>query len=547
MDDRGRLSFPQEIWWLIAQELARRRDFDGLFSCARLCRGIARLALPELYAIHDQSPAINAHILDMETSIWLWRSIIASSLGETLFPYCCWIKALKLGNLFSQLEDLARDNPTLRAQFFSPPLEALHIRRGRGRVLDIDAIIVAVASLVTDCIRTSADKEEKRVGITTLEGYHLPTANLPTWLSSLSNLTTLAVRDGSVLNSDVARALRQHCPAFREVECYFCQGTDIDAQLAGFFKGLEPNSLESFTILSMNGLQRKSFGALCNHSRSLKRLALLRLERPSLESLNELQHCLALESLKLECNWTAQAYNWQTESKTCFQEVVQWLKECASLKELDFKLIPATTTLLAHVLKSPTVHLLNLSLMTLDYDNAFCAVLPNQSQLRELAIRFGDELIELSEERRTPLADAIGCCHELRGLDTNELFTFDNIRHLCSSLPLLEDMAFSGDLIDDVFLGPIAKLRKLKSISIDGPSIVSPHALLDFLDQLEAAPDGGEHEGLQMYIANQNYDFRFTDEEEAQFVTEFRNRFNGRFDINNQTDPDELHESDFSD
>ncbi|KAK4123550.1 hypothetical protein N657DRAFT_573148 [Parathielavia appendiculata] len=546
MDDQSRLSFPQEIWWLIAQELSSRRDFGGLFLCARLSKGIARLALPELYAIHDQSPAINAHILDMETSICLWRSIIASSLGKTLFPYCCWIRALKLGNLHSQLEDLARDNPILKAQFFSSPLEKLQIRSGRGRALNLDAIIVEVASLVTDCIRTSADKEDKRMGITTLEGYYLPTANLPTWLSGLSSLTTLVARDGSVLNSDVARAIRQHCPAFREVECFFCRGTDIDEQIAGFFKNLEPNSLESFTVLSMNELQRKTFKALCNHSRSLKSLALLSLERPALESLNELQHCVSLESLKLEGDWSAQVYDWQTESKQSFQEVVQWLKDCASLKELDFRVIPASTTILADVLKSPTVRLLSLSLKTLDFDDEFCAALQNQSQLQELSIRFDEELIELSEERRTPLADSIACCHELRELDTNELFTFDNTNHMCSSLPLLERIVMYGDLIDDVFLGPIAKLSKLKSLNVYGSSIISPHVLMDFLDQLEADPDG-EHEGLQVYIANQNYDFRFTDDEEAWLGTEFHNRFKGRFDINNQMDPDELHESDFSD
>jgi hypothetical protein len=217
MDGRTSLSFPHEIWWLVAQELASRRDFGGLFLCARLGKSMARLALPELYAIHDLSPAINAHILHIETSVCLWRSIIASSLGKTLFPYCCWIKALRLGNLYTQLEDLARDNPKLKARFFSPPLDRLQIRRGRGRALDLEAIIVEVANMVTDCIRTSADQEDKRVGITTLEGFYLPTANLPNWVSSLSRLVSLSVRDGSVLNSDVACALRANCPAFREV------------------------------------------------------------------------------------------------------------------------------------------------------------------------------------------------------------------------------------------------------------------------------------------------------------------------------------------
>ena len=217
MTGHSAIIFPQEIWWLVAQELGSRRDFGGLFSCALLGRGIARLALPELYAIHHLSPAINAHILGIERSICLWRSIIASSLGKTLFPYCCWIKSLKLGSLQSQLEDLARGNPRLKAQLFSPPLEKLQIRAGRGRALDPEAIIIEVANLVTECIRSSADQEHTRMGITTLEGYYLPTANLPGWVSSLYSLTSLAVRDGSVLNADVGLAIRESCPAFRDV------------------------------------------------------------------------------------------------------------------------------------------------------------------------------------------------------------------------------------------------------------------------------------------------------------------------------------------
>lgn len=217
MDGRTGLVLPQEIWWLVAHQLAARRDFGGLFVCARLSHGMARLFLPLLYSIHDQSPAINAHILDIESSVCLWRSIIASSLGETLYPYCCWIKALKLGNLYSHLEDLARDNAGLRAQFFSPPLDKLQIRRGRGRALNLDAIVVEVANMVTKCIRTAADHEDKRVGLTSLEGFYLPTANLPSWVSSLSRLSSLVVRDGSVLTGDVARAIRANCPAFREV------------------------------------------------------------------------------------------------------------------------------------------------------------------------------------------------------------------------------------------------------------------------------------------------------------------------------------------
>ncbi|EAQ91118.1 hypothetical protein CHGG_03053 [Chaetomium globosum CBS 148.51] len=503
-------SFPQEIWWLVSQEFANRRDFGGLFLCARLGKGIARLALPELYAIHDQSPAINAHILDIETSICLWRSIIASSLGRTLFPYCCWIKALKLGNLHSQLEDLARDNPGLKASFFSPPLEKLQIRRGRGRALDLEAIIIEVANLVTECIRTSAAQESKRVALTALEGNYLPTANLPKWVSSLSSLTSLSVRDGSVLNSDVARAIRANCPAFRDLECFFCSGTDLDEDLAGFFRNLEPNTLVSFTILSMNEIGRQTFKALGEHSSSLKSLSLFSLERAAFQALNELQHCLSLESLRLEGAPSARRYLWEIECKPAFQEVVQWLQQCTALRELEFTVVPTSTTILAEVLKSPVIRLTSLSLLTFDLDKEFCLSLLKQQDLRHLAVKIRDEdLLESDDERHTMLANAVACCHELRELDTNELFSLEEIEHICESLPQLEEIVLNGDLIDNEFLTPLSRLSKLKSLNIFGPS--------------------------------------FTDEEEAKVTTALWDLFRGRFDINYRLDPDELHESDFSD
>ncbi|KAK4152852.1 hypothetical protein C8A00DRAFT_15882 [Chaetomidium leptoderma] len=515
MVGRTDLSFPQEIWWLVAQEFASRRDFDGLYLCARLGPGMARMALPELYAIHDQSPAINAHILDIETSVCLWRSIVASSLGNTLFPYCCWIKALKLSNLQSHLEDLARNNPQLKAQFFEPPLEKLQIRRGRGGALNLEAIVIEVANMVTECIRLSANQESKRAGITTLEGPYLPTANLRTWVSSLSSLTTLAVRDGSVLNSDVARAIRANCPAFREVECYFCRGTDVDEDLAGFLGTLKPNSLESFTIMSMNDIGGKTFKALCEHSRSLKTLSLLSLEWPVFGSLNELQHCLSLVSLKLEGAPSARRYAWGTECKQVVEEVVQWLQKCAALEDLEFTVVPTSTTILAEVLKSPAINLTRLSLKTSDLVNEFHASLRQQQRLQHLVVKITDEeLLEGSDERHMLLADAIACCHELRELDTNELFTFEEVEHICASLPLLEDIVLNGELIDDFFLEPIAQLSKLKSLNIFGPS---------------------------------DFDSRFPHEEEVELVTRLWERFSGRFDVNYRMDPNELHESDFSD
>ncbi|KAL2017145.1 hypothetical protein VTK56DRAFT_2567 [Thermocarpiscus australiensis] len=542
-------TFPQEIWWLVGQELMNRRDFGGLYLLARLSRGMARVALPLLYSIHDQSPAMNAHILGIETSVCLWRSIIASSLGATLYPYCCWIKALKLGYLYAHLEDLIRDNADrdLRTQFFSPPLHVLQIRRGRGRVLNLDAIIIEVANLVTECIHATAGQEDKQVGLTSLEGLYLPSASLQNWVTKLPRLTSLMVRDGSVLTSDVACAIRAHCPAFKELECYYCKGTDVDDELAGFFRSLEPNTLESFTILSLNEIGRETFTALREHSRSLKTLGLLSLERAALQSLNELSDCLALTSLTLEVASNTQRYPWGTECKQVFQEVVQWLQKCVSLKEIDFMFVPGAATILAELLKTPAIRLASLSIRAIDIDLAFYESLAHQKQLRHLVVKIVDyDILEASEPRHVLFADAICNCPELRELDTNELFTLEDLERISSALPELEDIVLNGDLIDDDFLIPLRRLPKLRSVNVFGPSSISTGGLLSFLDDIERDPEGA-HEGLMFYIANQNWDSKFSEEEELTMGRVFSERFRGRFDINYRQDPDELHESDFSD
>ncbi|KAL2136120.1 hypothetical protein VTI74DRAFT_5343 [Chaetomium olivicolor] len=537
-------SLPQDIWWLVAQELARQGDFETLFLCARLSKGIAALALPELYAIHHQSPAINAHILQIEKPVRLWRSIITSSLGKTLFPYCCWIKALKLGSLHANLEDLSRGNPGLKALFFSKPLERLLIRRGKGRVLDLDAIIVEVANMVTGYIRASAEQEAKRVGITSLEGLYLPTACLPRWISSLSLLTSLRVRDGSVLTSDVSRAIREHCPAFKEVECFFCIATDVDEELAGFIRGLEPNTLESFTVLSMNEIGGETFKALCGHAASLKTLVLYSLQQSAFQSLNELRHCLAVEALQLEAASTVQNYPWD---KQTYAEVVQWLQNCASLKKLEFANIPTSTKVLADVLESPSVRLTSLELKKLNAFDELHRALSKQKQLQHLLIQFtNDDLLDVLGEYRANLADAIASLHQLRKLVTNIPFNAEELRCLSSTLRWLEELVLDGEIMDDDTFLHLSQLSKLRTLNILGPSLISPRVAMDFVEKM-GQDEEGEHEGLHVYVSNQLWDSKFTGLEEAKVATAFWDRFRGRFEINYRADPDELHESDFSD
>lgn len=193
---------PAEIWLQVMQELARRRDVASLFACARVNRGAASLAIPLLYSVHD--------LANVDTSPVLWRSLIASALGKTAYPYCIWVKALQLSNLMSLLEDIGQQKKALKRPFFSPPLQIL-------RGLKQDEVIIKVADLITKRIQADAEDANKAAQLSSLEGPHFPSASLSSLVSRLSRLTTLAVRDGSVLNKEVGLAIREGCPAFKEL------------------------------------------------------------------------------------------------------------------------------------------------------------------------------------------------------------------------------------------------------------------------------------------------------------------------------------------
>ncbi|KAK4146153.1 uncharacterized protein C8A04DRAFT_9985 [Dichotomopilus funicola] len=465
--------FPQEIWWLVSLEVAARRDFGSLFLLARLSKGMARLALPELYAIHDMSPAINAHILNVETSICLWRSIIISSLGTTMFPYCCWIKALLLGGLHSQLEDLSRDNPALKASFFRPPLEKLEVYTISEKFLDADKIVVEVAHMVTSYIRASAARENKETALAVLEGQNLPQTLLPGWVSGLSNLTTLSVRDGATLNADISRAIRKHCPAFKHVQCFFfSSGIHVDATTAGFFSNLKPQSLESFAVLSLNHIGFRTFQALNGHSDTLKVLALYSLERAAFERLYELQDCRKLEIFRLEGAMNTKQYRWAEAGNPVFQDVVRWLQKCTALWYIELMAVPSGHTLCAQILEGANIRPMTLVLKCFDVGPDLSASLTGQTNLRRLTIEIRDEdVLEADDGRRTLMANAISTCRKLRELDTNELFTLEEVDQICGSLPHLEEIVLNGECINDAYLGSLSKLRRLRSLNIFAPTL----------------------------------------------------------------------------
>jgi hypothetical protein len=489
-----------------------------------------------------------------------------SSDKRTFYPYCLWIKALNLGNLHSLLEDLARDQfRELRTSFFSDPLQDLHLvskskhvtRRSGGPVMDIDGIIIAVADKLTAFIKQAADQEDKTVTLASLEGYHLPSASLPTWVSRLSLLTSLTVRDGSVLNADVSLAIRANCPHFKEVVCHYCIGSDVDSQLAAFFSGLAPDSLESFTVMSSNSIREKTFKALKGHSESLRGLGLC-LEQPAaLSALNLLSDCKNLKWLTIEATGSARSLDWEREKKQEFLEVLSWLRGCLSLTSLDLVHVPNSSSILSQVLQVPEIKLKSLDVKLQDTDERFYSALGSQTSLESLVVRTNDELVDIAGPRHAQFVSSICSCTKLRKLDLmNEVLTLEDVYNIMESLRVLDDFSFDGELIDDDFLPPLANIAYLRTLNINALSNFSFAGLLNFVNDLasldESSVSGDSHgshphDGVRIYIMRQVGEHKFSDQEERLLTVETDRRLGGRIEITYEGDPDELHESDFSD
>jgi hypothetical protein len=510
-------------------------------------------------SIHELSPASTGDTAVVNTKKWavLWRSILMSSLDSAMYPYCLWVKSLSFGNLESLLEDLARDPyKEIRAWFFSPPMDRLHIlahrttrAATRRTIMDIGRIIVESANQLTGFIKTAATKEDKRARLTSLEGYNLPTANLPGWVSSFSLLTSLTVRDGSVLTSDVSNAIRESCPHFRELVCHFCTGTDVDEELAGFFNGLAPDTLETFKIMSTNEIGPLTYSALSQHSLSLKTLELaLYVQDAALVDLPLLGDCTNLTSLRLDVSFHLDAA-WGRLHQEEVRQITSWLKQCSPLKKLSFKNMPEAAPILLGIVSVPGIRLTDLELINpggnFGGEDSVSAGFSTQQELKTFIFRNGDESWDIK------WLSAICECENLRKLD---LMTPDfrpdlvlaNIAH---NLKYLEDLTFDSEhLLAFEHMLYVTEIPRLKVLNVNATTA------LDFASLKELANlmvhGSGFHQGLEIHINRNRLDYVGVDElsiEEEKQLNQALSVVGGRIEITYDGDINEMHESDFSD
>jgi len=376
-----------------------------------------------------------------------WRSIILSSLGETAYPYCLYIRTLDLTNL----NDLF-DDPVFKRyfedRFFEGGMSVLKKSPGattRRPKLNINS--VAVVDMVGELIsKYAGDSAERNGGTAALEELsgEIQKDSLPKWIRRLPRLRSLTLWKGFVLNKIVADAIRDHCPDFESLTLYYGLGAELDANLSYFFMGLRSNTLRSLSIVSYHDAGPHTFLALNNHHASLKHLSLGNLQGPALSSLYLLRGCTAIETLDLQD--LDGRTDLETTENDVFLEFISWLTSCKRLKNISLSNFfngprILTSVCLEDAIKLDSLHLAKYSLAG---NQDFHRALAHQTSLTSLHLK-GDA----EEFFRDDIDTLVTCLGKLKNLkylnilDISDYFRTSEIQLLALNLPKVESSSIS--------------------------------------------------------------------------------------------------------
>ncbi|KAI1777989.1 hypothetical protein F4818DRAFT_456953 [Hypoxylon cercidicola] len=457
----------------------------------------------------------------------------------------------------------------VRDSFFDGRMQRLLVLSAKPRRIDVKATMIKCADSITAYIERFANETETSAALSHLEGVHFPYNLLPDWISRLGSLTSLRIRDGSVLGVEAASAISACCPNFVDLTCYYCmceyllfqvaillpssmnQSSSADEDLAAFFQTLRPNSLQSFEVISQNGIGEQALTALTTHATSLRSLILGSLPPAGMTALNSLASCTSLEKLSIEND--PHNLRIMTGMDGLLNEISAWISSCKSLRDLSFNHFFNVLPVVKDVLAAPDIHLQSLSIedfscyLSADgtsIGEATWVALGTQDRLESLTLGLQNGSIDHFLIRQgSSLANSIMSLQNLVSLNLMQVHVeLPVIRLLPAALPSLAEFSFSGDNVDDSILDPLSTLSHLKLLSINAPSSFTYFGLLEFIRKL-ATP---KREGMRIDILYQHGHLSFGTEEIATLGDVMRVELKGRIDITYTSYPDELHEEDFS-
>ncbi|MCJ1267316.1 hypothetical protein MMC22_007201 [Lobaria immixta] len=536
---------PDDILYMICAQLWHQQDFNTLFNCACSGKQLATVALTNLYRMHDVAPVISggsdeelphdkscrmsyAIKMSQEERIvmkWagLWRTIILSSLGKTLYPYSQYIRTLNLQDLEELLTDSKFKAGTVE-DFFQGDLAQFRVDKGaeiRGRSR-LDA--VEIINRVGEAITKQTPLLEELTGKVSSEA-------LSRWIPRLPRLTHLKPWHGVAVEGN-GNLIRLHCPLFKGLDFWKWDDSNANDGLAAFLNELRPHSLQSFETFSHPHVPA-TLQALSGHGESLVNLNLNFISMGTLPTLSLLKGCTNLVSLSL-AGIGYDDTDLEESYKYAYLEIINWLKECKKLRILAFSKLFSAPSLMAPILLEESIHLTSLEYESYDFPDSkkFHQALANQTSLQSLWLKGDTDEGDVSDTLVESLSNLVNLT-DLRLREVSDTFSDRHILQLANSLPKLEVWSTSGYGLTDAILGAVASLRSLRRLDIGALTSFTADGILGFVERL-----GPGNKGLILAVMNADMDSELSGPEQELIQERIARKVEGRFEFTLSRDPD---------
>ena len=470
---------------------------------------------------------------DLAVQKWsiLWRTIIMSALGQTIYPYCKHLRMLDLRDLGYLLDEDKFKQGKIMKNFFSGPMERFHltvdapVRQGsrtRPNRLDTKRIITAIGDLITEQSPLLEALTEPIPG-------GIFSSALLTWAPRMTHLRRLDLWDDSTLaNEDVRNLLLSNCPHL-DALCIYSASHDADKHLAAFISGMKSNTLTYFENISSCHLGLETAIALNNHGKSLSCLKLF-LNDGETKALGCLQQCTSLTTLAI--NYSGPPDDLKASQNDVYLEIVDWLRNCTELRDISISNMISAPDMIMPILlnEENQLHKLQINsnegLMYLVKDHEdFHQAIGQKSSLRELLLRADPE--GLGRDHIDTLMTSICSLKDLRLLNLTRISDFFSDQHIkvfAHHLENLEDLYIGGYGITDGVWDSVARLKNLKSLTFSGLTSFTASGMLDFINQL-----GEGNRGMLMAVDNAEAESSLTPEEQELVKDAFSAKLDGRF------------------
>ena len=317
--------------------------------------------------------------------IWInmWRSIVLSSIGKTVFPYCRFVRHLDLDDLQQFLIN-ATFHESCSTPLFANDMSVFCIKEDQVSPDNVSTESIdtqAVFHAIVDVLVPSSPLVEVVSGIQSPDDF-------PRWGHWWPRLQRLIINWNNPLNG-IGGVLKTHCPKFKAVQCAneYCRGEDItDKEVALFLHEL-PRQLAAFEGPGPT-MGLKSVRALALHSSTLTELTLQSLPYHVLTKLGPLRTLTALTSLRLGGR-AGRLYQ-----PDALVPITDWLMLCTQMKELCLDNVNDAYDVLTPVLFRAPFQLRRLEVdhfrdpsLSLDEEDGFYASLHRQRTIEHFFTR----------------------------------------------------------------------------------------------------------------------------------------------------------------